>query len=55
MEQIDELEAKKQDLEASLSDPDLYKDGEKAKATNEAYQETLSLLEEKYMQLESLA
>ena len=54
MEQIDELEAKKQDLEASLSDPEIYKDGEKVKATKEDYQETLSLLEEKYQQLELL-
>ncbi len=52
MEEIDQLETQKQELEAALGNPELYKDGNKAQETNVSYQEILTKLEEKYQLLE---
>ncbi len=54
MEEIDQLELEKKELETALGNPELYKDGEQAKEINLAYQEIQNKLIELYGALEAL-
>ncbi|OWZ84793.1 ABC-F family ATP-binding cassette domain-containing protein [Natranaerobius trueperi] len=54
MEEIDQLEKEKTQLESLLGDPELYKDEMKARETNINYQKLTTRLDDLYLQLDEL-